>query len=256
MRSIFILSFSLFVVTIGGLQAQKIVVQYLEVSSLNPVPFKLLKEFGGNQFGDNALLKKSTLSIYPTYSEFHTDSIFYWMETSYPFKHSLPPRYVYKTYSDQLIYSHDVLLDNQHEAFQNTLNESLQWEIDPNKQKKILGLNCVQARARIDNQYSSGCLEAWFTEDIPFPDGPEYSFCFTFPGLILELRIPMVETTFIAESIDFCKPEQGELAAPKFTRIKDDPAYITQYYLGLDKGSKYILSDETPQNIWLPYPKM
>ncbi len=70
------------------------------------------------------------------------------------------------------------------------------------KCRKAVGVMC-------DSVY----VIAFYAEDIPVPGGPEMFG--NLPGMILEIAVPRLHTTWIATKVDITEPDEKKLEAPK-----------------------------------------
>lgn len=84
----------------------------------------------------------------------------------------------------------------------------LPWKIGT-EIRTIAGYNCRKAVARIcDSVY----VVAFYAEDIPVSGGPEQMG--GLPGMILELAVPRLYTTWVATQVDVVTVKPEELKAP------------------------------------------
>ncbi len=82
------------------------------------------------------------------------------------------------------------------------------WKIT-GEQKELLGYTCQKAIL----QDTAQNLVAWFTPQIPLPNGPDaYG---QLPGMILETNIDDGKRTVVASKIDLNKPEKAAIEVPK-----------------------------------------
>lgn len=85
----------------------------------------------------------------------------------------------------------------------------LDWRLK-NEVRTIAGYTCHKAVSRIcDSVY----VVAFYTEDIPTPGGPELFA--GLPGMILELAIPRLHTTWTATKVDLIAPKQQDFKIPE-----------------------------------------
>lgn len=84
----------------------------------------------------------------------------------------------------------------------------LQWRIG-SEVRTIAGYTCRKAVARIcDSVY----VVAFYTDDIPVSGGPEQMG--GLPGMILELAVPRLYTTWVATKVELVAVKEEELKAP------------------------------------------
>lgn len=85
---------------------------------------------------------------------------------------------------------------------------SFQWRIT-NETRTIAGFECRKAVAKIcDSVY----VVAFFTDEITTTGGPE-SFC-GLPGMILEIAIPRLYTTWVATKVELIEPTANQFNPP------------------------------------------
>lgn len=84
----------------------------------------------------------------------------------------------------------------------------LQWKIQ-DEIRMIANYKCRKATARM---YDSVVIVAFYTDDIIASGGPELFG--GLPGMILEIAIPRLNTTWIATNIEWTVPKPEELKAP------------------------------------------
>ena len=85
---------------------------------------------------------------------------------------------------------------------------TMEWKVT-GEQKKILEYTCMKATHMKDTME----IIAWFTPQIPFPNGPDtYG---QLPGLILELSMEEGKRTIIATKVELGKFDTALLAKPK-----------------------------------------
>ena len=113
------------------------------------------------------------------------------------------------------------------------------WKIFDEK-RDIAGFECRKAVAKIcDSVY----VVAFFTDEITTSGGPE-SFC-GLPGMILEIAIPRLYTTWVATKVELVEPTANQFTLPtKGKKISERD---------LEKKLQSSLSDwgkEGQKNIW------
>lgn len=129
-------------------------------------------------------------------------------------------------------------------------DNSLAWEIDKAKIKKILGLKCYFASVKIGQDTH----RIWFTNDLPYRDGPfpAVKRCNSnLPGLVLEYIVgdgyitTAVDIEFIADfpglknKIEQLKPWEK---TPKPSYPPEDP----------NSSGLVLINKELPTHIWIP----
>lgn len=89
--------------------------------------------------------------------------------------------------------------------------------------RTIAGYKCRKAVGRIcDSVY----VVAFYTEDIPAASGPEMFG--NLPGMILELAIPRLHTTWVATKVEFTSPVAGDFAvADKGKKVTEQELFET-----------------------------
>lgn len=99
---------------------------------------------------------------------------------------------------------------------------ALDWKISE-ETKKIGDYECKKATAQTELQGKKAKIEAWYTEEIPIPEGPENYF--GLPGLILEAKIGpvtyyMTQFTILKEDKEILPPKEGEkITQQKFDKL-------------------------------------
>lgn len=86
---------------------------------------------------------------------------------------------IYKNFKEKTIFAYA-----KDEQIWETPTETFQWRVHWNEKMNLLGYEATKATA---NYFDGTEITAWFTEDIPIPDGP--SLINGLPGLILKCRI-------------------------------------------------------------------
>ena len=124
------------------------------------------------------------------------------------------------------------------------------WEIDKTKVKNILGLSCYFASTQIGQDRH----QIWFTNDLPYQDGPFYAakeYNRNLPGLVLEhtmgdgYTVAAVDIKFIA-NFPGVKEKIARLKnwekTPKPSYPPDDP----------DSDGLVFLKKDFPTQTWIP----
>jgi GLPGLI family protein len=116
----------------------------------------------------------------------------------------------------------------------------LQWRI-AGEVRTIAGYTCRKAVARIcDSVY----IVAFFTNEIPISGGPEQIG--GLPGMILELAVPRLYTTWVATKVEVNTVKDEELKAPSKGKALTHAALEKQILESLkDWGNKY-----SHRNVW------
>ena len=70
-----------------------------------------------------------------------------------------------------------------------------------------------KCRKAVSVMCDSVYIVAFYSEDIPVSGGPEMFG--NLPGMILEIAIPRLHTTWIATKVDITTPEEKKLVPPK-----------------------------------------
>lgn len=237
-------------------KGQNVIIKYEYERDILGIPKSQL-ELRNIDLGNNAYKEKSTLQIYSDFSIWQKDSFSYYMQReNEPIQIALRPESFLKIYGSNQIFSSDANFDNRNEFRPRDVSSQNNWKIDRTKTKSILGLKCFYAEKVIIGSENSTNIEAWFTNEIPFPDCPLNDYAFQLPGLILELNVPSIDKHLRAIDIDFLRSSACNFEATDYyLSSKYDVSKRNQFYMALDRSSPYILSEETPQNVWLPYPK-
>ncbi|WP_373496364.1 GLPGLI family protein [Aquiflexum sp.] len=132
------------------------------------------------------------------------------------------PTYLIKKFEDNLYFENADIFGREY-----TIIDSLgfgQWKIT--KEEKIIGeFKCFKAI----NKLTDYQVEAWFTSEIPIPDGPW--FYSGLPGLIVELKtdkmyFKLEKFKYVNEKIEFeSRPTGKSITRKEFERIEHDKAY-------------------------------
>ncbi|XLS30075.1 GLPGLI family protein [Flavobacteriaceae bacterium M23B6Z8] len=97
----------------------------------------------------------------------------------------------------------------------------IEWQLS-SEQKKIGDYKVFKAMAVVDDEQ----ITAWYTEDIPIPDGPDNYY--GLPGLILEveneaLSFHALTISFEPIQIEIKKPNKGkEITLAEYLKIRDE----------------------------------
>lgn len=187
------------------------------------------------------------LHIYPTYSV-RTNEAYRLRSSAEGQSIALLPSLVFKDYRGKKVWQHH-LLHARREAEQKALAPNLpgRWQIDEAERKEILGISCQLAVLQ-----TPGCqLRAWFTPDIPFPDGATVQTT-GLPGLTLKLEVGTGGKGYEAVRLLLSSPEP--LPLPNFT-----PSGLS----GSEAALQARQDDQTPKidgstvvGQWLPMPTL
>ncbi len=82
----------------------------------------------------------------------------------------------------------------------------VEWKI-ADEMRTIANYRCRKA---VGKMFDSVYVVAYYTDDIPASGGPEM-FC-GLPGMILEIAVPRLHTTWIAQKVDIDKPKDTDFA--------------------------------------------
>lgn len=85
----------------------------------------------------------------------------------------------------------------------------IKWKIE-DEVRTIANYKCRKA---VGVMYDSVYVIAFYTEDIPASGGPEMFGLL--PGMILEVAVPRLHTTWIASKVEYTRPEQKDMTPPK-----------------------------------------
>jgi GLPGLI family protein len=82
----------------------------------------------------------------------------------------------------------------------------IEWKI-ADEMRTIANYRCRKA---VGKMFDSVYVVAYYTEDIPTSGGPEMFA--GLPGMILEIAVPRLHTTWIAQNIDIARPKETDYA--------------------------------------------
>ncbi len=115
----------------------------------------------------------------------------------------------------------------------------MEWRIT-DEIRTIANYKCRKAVGKIcDSVY----VVAFYTEDIAVNGGPEMFS--GLPGLILEIAIPRLYSTWTATKVDVTKPEEKNFIAPVKGKKATQQEMYTTLSAGLKDWGKY-----AARNIW------
>lgn len=133
-------------------------------------------------------------------------------ESMYIFKNfDKADKTVYDDYSDQFAVFHEPFSE-------------MHWEIVSDSTKTVLGYECVMARS----SYHGRNWTAWFTPEIPIPDGP-WKFC-CLPGLILKATEETGTHSFTVNGIETTKEEIPDMPRDDWYHKEDRIKYLQGKY--------------------------
>lgn len=84
----------------------------------------------------------------------------------------------------------------------------IKWKI----QDEVRTVADYKCRKAVGVMYDSVYVIAFYTEDIPASGGPEMFS--GLPGMIMEVVVPRLNTTWIAQKVEYTKPDAKELTPP------------------------------------------
>lgn len=140
---------------------------------------------------------------------------------------------VYKNLQQQTVTSQKQIFESQFLLSDSI--RSLQWKILP-ETRTIAGFECHKAVARI---HDSVVVVAFYTDEIIPSTGPE-SFS-GLPGMILEIAIPRLYTTWIATKVEMLSAaDEKKLTAPAKGKKSNEKEMLENIKDGIkDWGDKY-----------------
>ena len=106
--------------------------------------------------------------------------------------------------------------------------------------RTIAGYSCRKAVTRM---FDSVVIVAFYTDAIPVSGGPE-SFA-GLPGMILEIAVPRLHTTWIATKVELTAPDAATLAAPSKGKKTDTKGLVTTLQTSLKDWGKW-----AARNVW------
>jgi GLPGLI family protein len=129
-------------------------------------------------------------------------------------------------------------------------DETLKWNIDKTRKKRILGLECSYASVTIDKVLH----QIWFTNALPYRDGPAHSrqkYHCNWPGLVLEHIMGDGNTT---RAIDIRFIEPFADLKNRLKRIREwnktpRPSYPPE---NPDSNGFLLITKELPIGSWIP----
>jgi len=85
----------------------------------------------------------------------------------------------------------------------------IKWKL----QDEVRTIAEYKCRRAVGVMYDSVYVIAFYTDDIPASGGPEMFS--GLPGMIMEVAVPRLHTTWIATKVDFNKPEEKDFKTPE-----------------------------------------
>lgn len=129
-----------------------------------------------------------TLTIRGGSSDYTLDSLVF-QNTHENFKKYLIWDRIHKVYNEnKYSYQKGVFIDGR--CYESNINYVRELDIDKTQKKRILGLDCYFAEYDVDGHH----YEVWYTEDLPYTDGPFILNEFNnvnlplLPGVVLEIQ--------------------------------------------------------------------
>lgn len=109
----------------------------------------------------------------------------------------------------------------------------MKWKV-MDEVRTIANFKCRKA---VGVMYDSVYVIAFYTEDILATGGPEMFG--GLPGMILEVAIPRIHTTWIANKVEYNQPEEKELAPPKKGKEVTQKEMYTTISTSLERWGKF-----------------
>lgn len=109
----------------------------------------------------------------------------------------------------------------------------MKWKI-MDEVRTIADYKCRKA---LGVMYDSVYVVAFYTEDIPASGGPEMFS--GLPGMIMEVAIPRLHTTWIASKVEYTKPEEKIMIPPKKGKEVTQEEMFTTISSSLERWGKF-----------------
>ncbi len=109
----------------------------------------------------------------------------------------------------------------------------IEWKI-MDEVRTIANYKCRKALAKM---YDSVYVVAFYTDDIPASGGPEMFS--GLPGMVLEVAIPRLHTTWIATKVDYGNADQKEMVPPKKGKEVTQKEMYDKLSTSLDRWGDY-----------------
>lgn len=107
----------------------------------------------------------------------------------------------------------------------------MKWKI----QDEVRTIANYKCRKAVGVMYDSVYVVAFYTEDIPASGGPEMFS--GLPGMIMEVAVPRLHTTWIADKVEYTKPE--EMLPPKKGKEVTQEEMFTTLSTSLERWGKF-----------------
>lgn len=180
--------------------------------NMNFRPKKESEERSNEEFYLN-ILSSENKSVYGSRSKIQSDSLFRLIRESSGERKTTLLAMLPKHETKDMIVKHigDGLMEQYYyfntDYYVLERNIPMVWKLQHEDGKKVLGYNCK--KAIID--FGGRSWEAWYTPDIPYPDGP-YVFS-QLPGLILEIK--SIDGDYCFQAIGIEKRVEQNFIIPK-----------------------------------------
>lgn len=109
----------------------------------------------------------------------------------------------------------------------------IKWKI-MDEVRTIANYKCRKA---VGIMYDSVYVIAFYTDDITTSGGPEMFS--GLPGMILQVAVPRLHTTWIANKVDYTKPEEKDLLPPKKGKEATQNEMYTKISTSLERWGKF-----------------
>lgn len=109
----------------------------------------------------------------------------------------------------------------------------IKWKI----QDEVRTIADYKCRKAVGVMYDSVYVIAFYTEDIPASGGPEMFS--GLPGMILEVAVPRLHTTWIATKVEYNKPDEKEFEIPKRGKEVTQKEMYTTISTSLKRWGKF-----------------
>lgn len=186
-----------------------------------------------------------TLSISGGTSTFSLDSIKFEELEETEFKQYLCWEKTTKHYNEKS-FSHTTCAFDEGNCYVGKPNYVSEVSVDRSKTKKIMGFPCYAATYEV----AGVTYQAWFTEDLPFPDGPfgldlrnEMNIPLL-PGLVLSLEDEATGSYFKAVDISVSQGPGGPAIPPACQEAKPIETYVKTDYTGMTQSRAIRLRGE------------
>lgn len=197
------------------------------------------------------IVERGTLKICNSTSKLSLDSIKVTNPASVSGTVYLPAMTIFKDYRNKAI--HEVFeVDGDYYGVQREMEtkQKDEWDIDRNKTKKILGIDCILAKKT--NDRPRHCYEyAWFSEDIPYSDAFNMRHAGGLPGVVLEYYTENRES-YSYRAIDIfvyksCPYEKVPDYQKREAKANDISRAMTS---GTAEFPYFTVDEDTPLEVW------